>query len=233
MKLLALETSTTACSVALQTDGQTIERHVVQAKAHTRLLLPMINEIMAEAGCKTGDLDAIVLGNGPGSFIGMRISASVAQGLAFGHGLQIVPVSSLAAVAAEAFRGELDKVLVAQDAHMEEVYLARFRRGDQGLPLAEGDTVLQPVGPIDLPEEAEPARWPVAGGGWSRYPELLQVNRERISNVIEPRLPRARFLLPAGAAAWRAGEAVAPRDLAPFYLRSRVAALPRADSRSG
>ncbi|MEX2494514.1 MAG: tRNA (adenosine(37)-N6)-threonylcarbamoyltransferase complex dimerization subunit type 1 TsaB [Woeseia sp.] len=227
MKLLALDTSTTACSVALQYDETILERHVVQAKEHTRLLIPMIREVLAEAGVSLPTLDAIVLGNGPGSFIGMRISASVAQGLAFGSRLPIVPVSSLAAIAAEAFLDpEVANVLVAQDAHMDEVYLARFKRSPHGLPLAEGDTVLQPISRLAVAELGI-GRWHAAGRGWTRYPELLRLNEDCISGPIEPEFPRARFLLETGAAAFAQGKAIDAGQLSPFYVRSRVAARPR------
>jgi tRNA threonylcarbamoyladenosine biosynthesis protein TsaB len=92
MKLLALDTSSIACSVALQVDEVVTERHEEQAREHTRLLLPMIRSLMEESKIELNELDAIVLGNGPGSFIGMRIAASVAQGLAHGSGLNNVPV---------------------------------------------------------------------------------------------------------------------------------------------
>ena len=94
MNLLAIDTSSLACSVALQAGEAVIERHEEQAKEHTRLLTPMIREVLANSGMDLPQLDAIVLGNGPGSFIGMRIAASVAQGLAHGAGLSIVPVSA-------------------------------------------------------------------------------------------------------------------------------------------
>ena len=103
MKLLALDTSSIACSVALGYGDQVWARHEEQPREHTRLLVPMIHGVLEEAGVQLQDLDAIVLGNGPGSFIGMRIAASVAQGLAHGSGLGIVPVSSLACVAAAVF----------------------------------------------------------------------------------------------------------------------------------
>ena len=101
MKLLALDTSSLACSVALQVDDAVIWRHEEQAREHTRILVPMIEEVLAEAGVTTMDLEGIVLGNGPGSFIGMRIGTSVAQGLAHGAGIRIAPVSSMLAVAAQ------------------------------------------------------------------------------------------------------------------------------------
>ena len=101
LKLLGIDTSSIACSVALS-DGESIfERHVEQPRKHTELVLPMIKEVLSESKSELADLDAIVLGNGPGSFIGMRIAASVSQGLAHGTSLDIIPVSSLSAVAAE------------------------------------------------------------------------------------------------------------------------------------
>ena len=164
MNLLAIDTSSLACSVALRAGDALIERHEEQAREHTRLLTPMIMEVLAESGMNLPQLDAIVLGNGPGSFIGMRIAASVAQGLAHGAGLSIVPVSSLAAVA--------------------------------------------------------------AGIGWQRYPGLAAANEDLIGQMSAVLHPRARFLIPLGAAAWQAGGAIQPGDLVPAYLRSKVAAKP-------
>jgi len=123
VKLLAIDTSSLACTVALGIGDELIERHEEQEREHTRLLMPMIRDVLDQAGVKLADLDAIVLGNGPGSFIGMRIAASVSQGLAHGAGLRIVPVSSLAAVAAEVMdTTDAEIVAVTQDAHMQEVY---------------------------------------------------------------------------------------------------------------
>ena len=222
MNLLALESSTNACSVALACRGAVYERHVVEAKAHTRLLIPMIRETLEEGGLALADLDAIVLGNGPGSFIGMRIAASVAQGLAYGSSLGIVPVSSLAAVAAEAFRQtDGEKILVAQDAHMNEVYLQSFARGEGDLPRACGETGLQPVARIESLEKTD-----AAGAGWHRYPDLLQLNADRISRVLDVHFPRASFLLTLGAALFREGTVTAAADLVPDYVRSKVASAP-------
>jgi tRNA threonylcarbamoyladenosine biosynthesis protein TsaB len=224
MKLLALETSTHACSVAVQYGDRLFERHVVRAKEHTRLLIPMIEEALLEGGASLGELDAIVLGNGPGSFIGMRIGASVAQGLAYGARLGIVPVSSLAAVAAEAFHlTEAEYVMVAQDAHMSEVYLACFRRGEGGLPVPDGETTLQPIRRIERFAGVGAGRIHVAGGGWPRHPQLLQLNEDRIADVLDIQFPRASFLLGAGAAAFRSDGMLPPDQLVPDYVRSKVA----------
>ena len=227
MKLLAVDTSSLACSVALSVDGMVTERHAEEAREHTRLLVPMMRELLHEAGLVSEDLDAIVLGNGPGSFIGMRIAASVAQGLAYGSETPIAPVSSLAAVAAEVFdaTGALEAV-VAQDAHMNEVYLGAFRRGQDGLPVAMFDECLHTQTPIEELDEAGADRRVAAGFGWQRYPALLAANEDRIGNTSDVLHPRARFLLPLGRAVIDGGGAVAPQDIAPAYLRSKVAERP-------
>jgi tRNA threonylcarbamoyladenosine biosynthesis protein TsaB len=228
MNLLALETSTNACSVALARGERVFERHVVEAKAHTRLLIPMIREVLAEGGASVGELQAIVLGNGPGSFIGMRIAASVAQGLAYGARIGIIPMSSLAAVALEVFQQTAAKtVLVAQDAHMHEVYLARFNRGEGALLLssARAEAILQPPGRIGLPA-ADSAGVYAAGAGWHRYPELLEQNADLIQGVVDVHYPRASFLLAPAAALLRQGAVTEPAELVPDYVRSRVASAP-------
>lgn len=230
MKLLAIDTSSIACSVALHAGDVVIDRHEELAREHTRLLTPMIRAVIEESGCSLSELDAIVLGNGPGSFIGMRIAASVAQGLAHGSGIPIVPVSSLAAVAAEVFAdSEASQVIVAQDAHMSEVYLGGFRRGDAKLPLPLFDERLHGHLPIaELDSDGVRGRV-AAGAGWLRYPELAALNEqffERHSNV---RYPRARFLLPLGAVALENGASVDPEDVMPAYLRHKVAEKPAQD----
>lgn len=227
MRLLALDTSSIACSVALGTDNGTFERHEVKPQEHTRLLIPMIEGVLNDAGAEVRDLEAIVLGNGPGSFIGMRIAASVAQGLSYGADLKIIPVSSLAAVAAESMSvSAADCVAVTQDAHMNEVYLACFSRGEDGLPVALEQAILQRIERIpqlDRYSECGPAGCYAAGAGWQRYPELLRLNDDRLDGVIDVSWPRARFLLDLGRKSWRLGGAIDPELLIPTYVRTQVA----------
>ena len=227
MKLLAIDTSSLACSVAVQVDDEILERHEEQAREHTRLLMPMVRELLQEAAVECGELDAIVLGNGPGSFIGMRIAASVAQGLAHGSGARIAPVSSLAAVAAEVLASsDATEVIVAQDAHMSEVYLGAFRRAANALPEPMFDERLHTQTPIDA-LDAEGANARVAAGfGWQRYPALFAANEDRIGNTSATLYPRARFLLPLGSLLVESGNALAPQDVVPAYLRSKVAERP-------
>lgn len=221
MRLLAIETSSDACSVALQVDEVISEQHRIEPREHTRILLPMIRQLLDESRLVVKDLDAVVLGNGPGSFIGMRISASVAQGLCFGASLPLVPVSSLAAIAAEVIDSEgADKVVVAQDARMNEVYFATYLAHSQGLPVARDPEVIVSVERRDL---LEGTGWTAAGGGWQRYPQLVAGCATAIATTSSIWHPRARYLLQIGGAAYRQGQSIDAARLQPAYLRTRVA----------
>ena len=228
MNLLALDTSSDACSVALQIGDEIFEQHVVQAKEHTNILIPMIQSLHLDAGVGLQELDAIVLGNGPGSFIGMRIAASVAQGLAFGAGLKIVPVSSMAAVAAEVMHAyAASNVIVAQDARMNEVYLGAYRRDGDSLPAAISEELLQPIEQIDGLGDMAMSDLDAAGGGWQKYPTLLELNRAAIAKVFDVFYPKAVHLLALGARGCRDGAAIEPENLVPAYIRTKVAEKPR------
>lgn len=224
MKLLAIDTSSIACSVALLAGDRVAERHAEIPREHTRILLPMIRELLAEEKLTPAMLDAVVLGNGPGSFIGMRIAASVVQGLAYGAGLSVVPVSSLCAVAAEVFaHSEAEEVIVAQDAHMSEVYLGIFGRGPDGVPRTLVAEHLHGQGTIaDLADAGRAARI-AAGYGWTRYPALWQSNRGAIRELSDVVHPRASYLLALGQMALENGQAIDPKDINPAYLRQEVA----------
>ena len=231
MNLLAIDTSSLACSVALQNADEVTQRYEEKAREHTRLLTPMIRDVLADAGISAEQLDAIVLGNGPGSFIGMRIAASVAQGLAHGAGINIVPVSSLAAVAAEVFaESDASEVVVAQDAHMNEVYLGAFGRGAGGLPSPLFEERLQTQTLIDELDEATAPGRVAAGFGWERFPGLAAANASVIGGSSAILHPRASYLLALGQFDLERGMAIRPQDLVPAYLRSKVAQKPGAAS---
>ena len=228
MRLLAIDTSSVACSVALHLGSVVFERHEEQPREHTRLLTPMIRSVLAEGRVEVADLDANVLGNGPGSFIGMRIAASVAQGLAYGANLAIVPVSSLAAVAAEVFaETDANAVIVAQDAHMNEVYLGAYCRGDANSPDPLFAERLHGQAPISELEGTSAAGRIAAGFGWKRYPQLTASNDALFESLSDIVYPRASYLLPLGALALHDGYSVDPQDIAPAYLRDKVAEKPK------
>lgn len=220
MNLLAIETSTDACSVALARGERTASRHEILPRQHTRLLVPMIDELLDAAGLAAADLDGIVLGAGPGSFIGVRIAASVAQGLAFAAGASLLPVSSLAAIAAEVFAaGSVSRVLVAQDARMNEVYLAGYEADESLLPVPLLPVRLAAAGAVeDLPPGCA-----AAGAGWQRYPSLFDENRGRLTHSADVRYPHAEALLRIARARWRHDTAIAPERLELDYVRDRVA----------
>ncbi len=224
MKLLAFDTSSLACTVGVLADGHSTVRYEEKAREHTRILMPMIRSCLEEAGVELPDLDAIVIGNGPGSFIGMRIAASVAQGLAHGAGLDIVPVSSMAAVAAAAGK-DGDNVVVTQDAHMSEVYLGIYRIDSSGIPQPVMDERLHGQDSIDE-IAALTGRVVAAGFGWQRYPAVLEANRAGIDELSDVLHPSADHLLSLGAAALENDGAVPPESLDPAYLRQKVATKP-------
>lgn len=227
MKMLAIDTTSDACTVAVQRDDAVFERHHVEARAHTRVLVPAVTELLTEAGIELQDLDTIVLGNGPGSFIGLRIAASLVQGLAHATGLKIVPVSSLAVIAAEVMAEEsAARVVVTQDARMGEVYLGCFNRGENGLPVAAADERLH--GQAEIAELALSAsdQWVAAGAGWRLSPVLAAANQSFLQRTSAIEHPRARYLLELGANEWSHGRAVEPHLLEPAYLRHKVAEKP-------
>lgn len=221
MKLLALDTSSVACSVAVQIGSKVYSEHEEKPREHTRLLMPMIRALLADADIGLSDLDGIVLGNGPGSFIGMRIAASVAQGLAFGANLNIAPVSSMAAIAAEVSPTGVATVAVAQDAHMQEVYLGLYDVNDGAVTDRVPERLQRPEA---IKELANIDDCIAAGYGWQRFPALLAANRTHLNVVSEVMYPRAACLLPLGEKAFRRGDSVTARDVIPAYLRQEVAA---------
>jgi tRNA threonylcarbamoyladenosine biosynthesis protein TsaB len=227
MKLLALDTSSHACTVALQDGDRVTERHRVEPRMHTKILLPLVAELLDESGLQVSGLDALVLGNGPGSFIGLRIAASVAQGLAFASGLPIVPVSSMRAIAAEVMDSdEASAVCVTQDARMGEVYL--------GCYLCDADAGMTTVATERLHGDGEISElvgggrndWIVAGAGWTSLPKLLENNRDWIGGQSGVLHPRGKYLLQLGAPAFRQDGGLPPEKLELAYLRHKVAEIP-------
>jgi len=226
MKLLALDTSTEACSAALWLDGNIHERFEIAPGAHSRLILPMIEDLCTQAGVQLKDMDALVFGRGPGSFTGVRIAASVVQGLAYGADLPVIPVSTLAALAQGAWQQhQWSRVLAALDARMGEVYWGAFERGADGVMRVVQDECVVAPEQVTLPALGE---WQGAGPGWAAYPAQLQARcGERVVTYDGQMFPRAAHLLPIAAVEFQRG-AVLPADQAlPVYLRDQVAQRPR------
>ncbi|MEL7535532.1 MAG: tRNA (adenosine(37)-N6)-threonylcarbamoyltransferase complex dimerization subunit type 1 TsaB [Pseudomonadota bacterium] len=214
MNLLGLDTSTPACSVALAVGDTITEQHRESDQRHSREILAMIDALLGEAELMPRDLDAIAFGRGPGSFTGVRLGVSVAQGLGVALDLPLVPVSSLAAVAQGALRiGNDDIVSVAQDARMGEAYAGRYQRdGAVAVPL-DAERVCAP-GAVDLqPGDV------LAGDGWQRIAELAERAGGRTALA---RWPHAGDLLALARPLLRAGATVRAEDATASYLRDSV-----------
>ncbi len=225
MRILALETSTDRLSIALHIDGQTRAREVDAGQQHSDLALPLVRELLDEAGVTVKGLDAIAFGQGPGSFTGVRIACGLAQGMAYGAGLGLIPVESQMTLAEQ---GNCERTLVALDARMGEIYLAAYVRDES-----------RDCGwtPEIAPRLAQTAGLPdVSGNGWQvtgsalRQPALLAAlqnayhsraatwNAEGMPSAAGAATLAARMLARGGTRVL-----VHPRDAAPLYLRDRVA----------
>ena len=226
MKLLALDTSTEACSAALLLDHTLHERFEIAPGAHSRLILPMIEDLCTQAGVRLHDLDALVFGRGPGSFTGVRIAASVVQGLAYGADLPVIPVSSLAALAQGAWQlHHWPRVLAALDARMGEVYWGAFECGADGVMRAVQDECVIAPDQVIAPQQGE---WQGAGPGWAAYTTVLQARcGERVAHFDGQVFPRAAYLLPIAAVEFQRGAVVNAEHALPVYLRDQVAQRPR------
>jgi tRNA threonylcarbamoyladenosine biosynthesis protein TsaB len=216
-KLLAIETSTEACSVAVYVDGEVIARHELAPRRHTQLVLPWADELMAQAGLRKSELDAIAVGRGPGAFTGVRLAIALVQGLALALDRPVLPVSTLAVLA---MQGQGPHVLAAIDARMGEVYLGEFLRGDGGLVAALGAECIVP------PAQAARPALPVFGVGTGYGAEsgaLVLRLGDALRGFDAAVLPRASDLALLAADAYARGEAIAPDQLEPAYLRDKVA----------
>jgi tRNA threonylcarbamoyladenosine biosynthesis protein TsaB len=222
MKLLAFETATEACSVALYLDGEVRERFELAPRRHAELALPWADALLAEAGVARGQLDAIAVGRGPGAFTGVRLAIALAQGIALALDRPLLPVSTLAVLAAAAPVDGPERILAAIDARMGEVYVGAFLRDGDGLLVLQAERV-QPPGAVLLPEGVAGA-WQGVGTGFAAADGVLaQRLQPALARFDAAALPRAGVLARLAAAAFLRGEAVAPERVEPAYLRDNVA----------
>ncbi len=234
MKLLALDTASGQCSVALLLEGAMITREVATARDHAKLILPMVQSLLAEAGVGLAGLDAIAFGRGPGSFTGLRIAASVTQGLAFGADLPVLPVSDLRALALQALTQVAtprppQRVLACMDARMQEVYWALYEASADGQLAEAHEQVSAPSALVAaaLPYGASAAGWVGAGRGLEAYANGLAVLGMTTSHLLPLAEPHAREVALLGSRQWLAGEALPAEAAIPVYLRDNVAQSPR------
>jgi tRNA threonylcarbamoyladenosine biosynthesis protein TsaB len=220
VKLLGLETSSAAGSVALTTPSGTWVRTIATPREQTERLLALTDELLVAAGLRLDDLDGIAFGRGPGSFTGLRVSVAVAQGLAAAAGLPLLPVSSLLCLAERAWREHgCEHVLLCVDAHMGEVYWAEARRAAGAVAIVGAERLTAPAAGVTPAE----AGWVAVGGGFAAHAEALSGQNRAAARVLAALQPSAECLFPQAALDLAAGRVAAPRAALPVYLREQTA----------
>ena len=214
MKILALETSTESGSCALLLGENISERRCPPGRPHSETLLPLIRELLAESGVKLAQLDAIAFGAGPGAFTGLRVACGVAQGLAVGAGVPVVPVCGLEAMAATV---GAPRVLSLLDARMGEIYAAAYELRDEAYVLNGSIHVVAPEA-LELPAGGN---WVAAGNALRAYPRLAETLQVEGFSLRPEVLPEAAAI--ARLAARRPQAQIDPALAAPLYVRDKVA----------
>lgn len=222
--LLALDTSTEACSVALWHKGEKTYLDELAQRTHTKRILPMIDELLANSGINLKQVDALAFGRGPGSFTGVRVGAGIAQGLALGADLPVIAVSSLTAMAQAAFElHQAENVAAAIDARMNEVYFSQLKREKVRSELGEfyqwnsviEEQVCQPEKVIEQFSDLTAYR---VGTGWAAYPQFKDSGLEG-SDVI---LPSAQYMLELALTDYTQNKVISALEIEPVYLRNEV-----------
>ena len=221
MKLLAVDTSTEACSAALYINGTITERYELAPREHTKLILPMVDSLMTEAMIEAQDLDALAFGRGPGSFTGVRIATGVIQGIAFAANSLVVPVSTLAAIAQDCIENTKNNcVFTAVDARMNEIYWAVYRRNPENIVELSG---LESVGPVANIDCLELKGFGV-GSGWKIHEtELTNHLANSVTNYDSNYLPKASVIARLGVHGFNNNQAIPVEQAMPVYLRDKVA----------
>jgi tRNA threonylcarbamoyladenosine biosynthesis protein TsaB len=220
MRVLALDTATEACSAAVLTDTDLFGIFEEAGRGHAELILDMVDAVLREAGLVLGMLDGIAASIGPGAFTGVRISVSVAQGLAFGAQLPVVAVTTLEALALQAIRGGADQALACLDARMGEIYWGCFQADAERGLRACGTPAVGAAAGVSVPFTGP---FHGIGRGFGAYPVLKALPGVIVTPGACAALPDARDMARLGAIRLAAGEGLDPAELAPMYLRDKVA----------
>ena len=222
--LLALDTSTEACSVALWHKGEKTHLDELAQRTHTKRILPMIDELLANSGINLKQVDALAFGRGPGSFTGVRVGAGIAQGLALGADLPVIAVSNLTAMAQAAFElHQVENVAAAIDARMNEVYFSQIKREKVRSELGEffqwnpviEEQVCQPEKVLEQFSDLTAYR---VGTGWAAYPQFKDSGLEG-SDII---LPSAQYMLELALTDYAQNKVISALEIEPVYLRNEV-----------
>ena len=224
LTLLALDTSTEACSVALFHHGEKTHINELAQRTHTKRILPMIDEILANSGLRLNQVDALAFGRGPGSFTGVRVGAGIAQGLAFGADLPVIPISNLTAMAQAAVElHQAENVVAAIDARMNEVYFSQLMREKVRSDIGEffqwreiiTEQVCSPEQAIKQLRDDNAFR---VGTGWAAYSQFTEKNLTS-SDIA---LPNALYMLELARVEYLQKRTISALEIEPIYLRNEV-----------
>lgn len=221
MKCIAIDTSSEACSVAIEVSRQHYTKTLVESKTHSQKILILIDELMQQAKITFSELDAIAFGQGPGSFTGLRIAASVCQAIAYAHHLPVIPVSSLLAMAQTAYRQYgVSHSLIALDARMQDVYFAECK-------LNTTHQLMEWIIPECLMSINALSAWldmnnekmtqaTLVGNGWSLIPKTAAIKNDVFFHSI---YPEAISIVDFAVKLFKQGQTVTPEKAVPVYLR--------------
>ena len=225
LNILCIDSSTEACSVALSTSDVTIHQFMLAPREHTQKILPTVNDVVKQANLTLADIDVVAYGQGPGSFTGVRIGISIAQGLAYGLEKKMVGVSTLQAMAQQALVNDpsCDVVYAAIDARMGEVYFAQYVNRDGVMTLQDKEIVIKPETLIEMYQTQNikvEMTSTLVGTGWAAYPTLLAYFEA--CQQTEILYPDAQYMLKAASLLINDKQAVEPESATPVYLRDTV-----------
>lgn len=223
LKMLAIDTTADACSVALLNHGEMSSLSEICPGNQTQRILPMVQQILSASFLSLHQLDALAFTRGPGSFTGVRLGIGVSQGLALGADLPMIGVSSLAVLAQGAFRKTgLKQVLTAMDARMGELYWGAFIQKSLGeWECTEGEMLITPK-QAECEMQLLKGKWTYSGSAWPAYDHLLKVNPAILTKA-DLFLPQAEDILPLAVALWKNGATLSVAQAEPVYLRNKVA----------
>ncbi len=225
IKILAIDTATENCSVALLNGDTLISRCEYSPRGHATHILPMVDAVLSEAQLRLTDLNALAFGRGPGSFTGVRIGIGIAQGLAFGANLPMIGISTLMAMAQACYRQHgAEHVACAIDARMSEIYWGRFERQINGeWKIIDNEAVIAPQILTEQIKQDNSRHWHCAGTGWQAYQEVLTELPLKMANS-KVLYPEACDMAILAKIAYAQGRTVSAEQAEPIYLRDNVAA---------
>ncbi|MCP5326178.1 MAG: tRNA (adenosine(37)-N6)-threonylcarbamoyltransferase complex dimerization subunit type 1 TsaB [Oceanospirillaceae bacterium] len=220
--ILAIDAAADGCSVALQSGADTFSRYTDAPRAHSKVLYPMLDEVLGEAGINKHQLQGVAFGKGPGSFTGIRIAAATAQGLGFALDIPLLPVSSLQGMAQQTYMQHgVQNVLTILDARMSELYFGLYAfDGATGLMQPQKEDCIDAIAAQPWADDL-PAGLVGVGNGWQMGDALAPAIRAAALQQFADILPHARYLLPAAQVMLQQGQGVAPEEIELVYLREQ------------